>query len=249
MRLLLCGEGKTDMGQVDPTEDGLTFRPGPMAWMVDKLLEKRLGYSLLDTHATGAQCVRLITKAELKQKSPKKPVVLPGAKFAMGTHHFKRNAHVLGLVAMEEAESTDDVVIAVLFRDTDGTRSAPRNLWEEKWNSIQAGFRLSKFPFGVAMLPRPKSEAWMICALKETPYQNCAILEEGPGNDASPNSLKSQLVSLVGQAGAEEQANWIASGRIDPNRIDMPSFNCFRDNLEATCKEAMKPKADVVPPL
>lgn len=250
MRLVLSGEGKKDMGQLDPTTEGLTFRPGPMAWMVDKLMESELGFSLLDAHATGADCVRLITKAELKQKSPKKPTLLAGTKSGKGASHFRRNAQVLGILAMEEAEVTSDTVIAVLFRDTDGTRSAPRDLWEAKWESIQKGFKLSHFTLGVAMLPRPKSEAWLLCGLKETTYQNCDVLEETPGNDASPNSLKIQLDRLLGhEASAEEQADWVASGRIDVGRIVMPSFQRFRENLELACRKALKPKADVAPSL
>jgi hypothetical protein len=47
MILMLSGEGKTDMGQMVPTDRGMRFEPGPMAWIVDKLVEKRLDYSPL----------------------------------------------------------------------------------------------------------------------------------------------------------------------------------------------------------
>jgi len=43
---------------------------------------------------------------------------------------------------------------------------------------------------GVAMIPKPKSEAWLLCALKNKPYESCEKLEDRSGNDDSPNSLK-----------------------------------------------------------
>lgn len=45
MILMLSGEGKTDMGQMVPTNLGMRFEPGPMAWLVDRLVEKRLDCS------------------------------------------------------------------------------------------------------------------------------------------------------------------------------------------------------------
>jgi len=38
MILMLSGEGKTDMGQMVPTERGMRFEPGPMAWLVDRMI-------------------------------------------------------------------------------------------------------------------------------------------------------------------------------------------------------------------
>ncbi|MNY52661.1 hypothetical protein D3C86_1883510 [compost metagenome] len=88
------------------------------------------------------------------------------------------------------------------------------------------------------MLPRPKSEAWLLCALKEVPYQNCEKLEEESGNDGAVNSLKDRLASRLGQDATRKLLNEILSeGRIDAARIDMPSFNEFRDDLERVIRD------------
>ena len=90
------------------------------------------------------------------------------------------------------------------------------------------------------MVPRPKSEAWMLCALKVQPYQNCHLLEDEPGNDNSPNSLKAQLAAIFNNAepSAAKQSELVAEGRVDPLQIDMPSFQRFREELEAAVMHA-----------
>ena len=56
------------------------------------------------------------------------------------------------------------------------------------------------------MIPKPKSEAWLICALKRDPYQVCERLEARSGNDQSPNSLKRELEQLLGIKPSREAA-------------------------------------------
>ncbi|MCX7048349.1 MAG: hypothetical protein NTX50_23045 [Candidatus Sumerlaeota bacterium] len=60
MRLILSGEGKTDLGTCENIHDSIDslcrcdcskcckFQPGPLAVLADKLLEQHLNYSLLD---------------------------------------------------------------------------------------------------------------------------------------------------------------------------------------------------------
>jgi hypothetical protein len=140
----------------------------------------------------------------------------------------------LGARALSDAGATGREVVAVLFRDGDGTRSSPPDDWQRKLESMLNGFQLAGCTTGVPMLPRPKSEAWLLCAMKPQPYQHCAALEDASGNDDSPNSLKTQLEALIGhKASAQEQAQWVRDGRVDPDRLDMPSFLIFRQHLEA----------------
>lgn len=48
------------------------------------------------------------------------------------------------------------------------------------------------------MVPRPKSEAWLLCALKPNPYQHCAALEEAPmATTAARTLLKPRLAALM----------------------------------------------------
>ena len=102
------------------------------------------------------------------------------------------------------------------------------------------GFDEEGFDRGVPMIPKPKSEAWIICAVKSNPYQACGVLEERSGNDNSPNSLKAELELVLGEPATRVKLNsMVSSRRIDIDRIDMPSFNKFRHRLEEVI-EALK---------
>lgn len=235
MILLLSGEGKTDMGQNVPSATGVHFQPGPMAWIVDRLLENHpaVNYSLLGVHELGGEPVLFVDEKEISQRGRPGPRLLRGIKYGKETALFTRNAQVLGLIAKEVQKEKNGAVVAVLFRDTDKTNAAPSNEWKEKFTSIKRGFGLVDFPQGVPMVPLPKSEAWLICALKEDPYQRCNCLEDAPGNDNSPNALKAVLERLVGRSpSAEEQVEWVKNGTVDPERIEMPSFMNFKAELQ-----------------
>ena len=246
MRLLLSGEGPTDLGSTRPKAGGHTFVPGPMGVMVDVLLQARLGYSLLQVQETGGDCVRFVSESELAAAGKPGGVLLPGVKFGKGNQFFTRNAQVLGRMAKADSKAHRDPVIAVLFRDGDGTRSMPHGQWREKFDSINRGFTLVDCDAGVPMVPRPKSEAWLLCALKTPPYQHCVGLEDAPGNDGSARSLKGRLEALVGHAtGADEQAQWVHIGRVDPARIEMPSFAAFAAELDRAATAAGVPEGDI----
>ena len=235
MILMLSGEGKSDMGQMMPGKSGMVYEPGPMAWIVDRLAKKCINYSLLDLQDQGAECVQFVSERELMEHDrPSKPgsPLLRGLKRGHGTALFTRNAQVLGRLAKNLGRNRQEDVIAVLFRDADKTNACNADTWEEKRQSIENGFALAEFHNGVPMVPRPKSEAWLLCALKNPPYQHCNALEEASGNDVSPRSLKKQLATVVGHdPTTQEQADWVRTGRIDPECIEMPSFTVFRKAL------------------
>ena len=239
---MLSGEGPTDLGVGG---GGQPFHPGPMAWVVDKLLERHhSGYSLLQWHASGSDCVSVVHKSQLVTgaKNPA-ALLLPGVKFGKETGFFTRNAQVLGQLALQEQAATGGPVIAVLFRDSDGTRSVPADEWAQKVASMERGFEFANCPTGVPMVPRPKSEAWLLCGLKAQPYQQCAGLEDGPGNDGSQNSLKSRLAALNGgtEPSAQAQAQWVENDTVDALQIQMPSFSRFKASLHKAAQAAGLP--------
>ena len=84
------------------------------------------------------------------------------------------------------------------------------------------------------MLPEPRSEAWLLCALKKSqPYQHCDGFEAESGNDDAPNSLKRQLEGVLGKTLSAGMLSYlVCSGKVDANQIDMPSFNEFRKRLK-----------------
>jgi hypothetical protein len=243
MMLLLSGEGPSDIGTNlggGPMCEGAQFKPGPMSVIIDQLTELRLGYSLLDS---GAAC--FVDEHELAVRSkglsiPRSPR-LPGEKVERDTIYFRRNAQALGVIAKGLEVERECPIVAVLFRDSDGSNTSTRSLWEDKFYSIVRGFEDVEFECGAPMVPKPKSEAWLLCALKENPYMHCAAIEDESGNDASPNSLKKQLDAVIGHhASSEELAEWVRVGRVDCGRIiDMPSLGAFRIELDRALDHAL----------
>lgn len=244
MRLLLSGEGPTDLGQERPVVDGIEFVPGPMAWVVDKVLERHhTGYSMLQMHQVGGDCVTYVHETALAALGKPGSPLFPGVKFGKGTAFFTRNAQVLGLLAKQTSAAEEQPVLAVLFRDGDGVRATPTGEWQEKVDSMHRGFAMIECETGVPMVPRPKSEAWLLCALRPPGYANCTPLEDASGNDASPTSLKKQLVAMCGgtDPSADEQADWVMTGTVDPLRIEMPSFDAFKQALKTAALKAGLP--------
>jgi hypothetical protein len=159
-----------------------------------------------------------------------------GKKRDYETAFFFKNARALARLAIEKSKSSRETPIgAVLFRDADGTRSTERGLFETKWKSIEDGFNAENFDTGIPMVPKPKSEAWILCALKSHQYQSCAPLEDSlSGNDTCPNPAKEQLEVILCSQGktVNDLPDMVKDGTISPTRIDMPSFNQFRKRLE-----------------
>ena len=93
------------------------------------------------------------------------------------------------------------------------------------------GFAEESFERGVPMLPKPKSEAWLLFALKYN-YQSGDKLEQRSGNDHSPNNLKDELQAHRGQLLQEDLNELVRQRQIDFNKMDMPSFQAFRADLE-----------------
>ncbi|MCB2262781.1 MAG: hypothetical protein LGR52_07575 [Candidatus Thiosymbion ectosymbiont of Robbea hypermnestra] len=232
MRFLLSGEGPSDIGRcigADPCV-GDTFEPGPMAWLLDQVVEVRLHFSAIGLNLIHALSEQLLQKTAKKLKPPS----LRGRKRPAETAYYFRNARALAKVARELGSEWGDEVIAVLFRDADGTQSTGRDDWESKWRSMIDGFAYEGFPRGVPMIPKPKSEAWLLCALKPNqPYEHCDALEHESGNDAAPSPLKAQLEEALGKRPTSVVlSEQVRDHKVEAARIRMESFNRFRERLE-----------------
>lgn len=233
MYFLLSGEGATDIGVA--FHDGIceegACQLGPMALLVDQIVEARHGYSPAQALVYGIVSEACLAAVAKSLAAVKKAPSLRGFKRPKETLYFSRNARALARIAMQKAAEEDVNVIGVLFRDSDGTVSADRGLWEDKRNSILRGFEQEGYDGGVPMIPKPKSEAWLLCAVKYA-YQGCMALETRSGNDDSPNSLKAELWEhLRGSAGREDLCELVQEGTVDASCIQMPSFTAFRDRL------------------
>lgn len=216
MFVLLSGEGPTDIG----VSNG---ELGPMAKLIFKFAEDYLNYSLGDTDQ-----FNIIHKADLAEEAKNlKQISLRGKKTQVETRYFYNNARALAEIA-KKAYANHPNLLLILFRDADGTHNDGRGMWQDKWNSMLYGFKIAEVNTGIPMLPMPKSEAWLLCALREQ-GQNCEKLERESGNDDSPNSLKLQLREHLGEAATRELLNQkVDDGEIDIGQIDMPSFNKFK---------------------
>lgn len=246
MYLLLSGEGVSDMGRCEVGEscEPPKFQVGAMAMIVNQLIDSHLqtqyGYelSLLDS-----ELVTYVSESYLAQHKPAtsdKKMAIRGKKRPPETMYYFQNARALAIIAKDLSRQLDDTVIAVLFRDADGTASAERGNWVDKYQSMKNGFAVESYELGIAMIPNTKSEAWLLCAVKNN-YQHCENLEGIKGNDDSPNSLKSQLTTaLNGKTSAVELAELVKDKAVDVERIDMPSFNQFRQDLKLVLDLAHK---------
>jgi hypothetical protein len=236
MYLLFSGEGPSDLGAgagAAPVCESNDFIQGPMAVIADQIVEGKLSYSVLEIESCGIVSEHHLAQraAELKAVN-KKALRLPGKRQAKETRYFFNNARILARIAKAKEKERQEEVVAVLFRDSDGAASAGRGLWEEKRQSMLDGFAQEGFAKGVPMIPKPKSEAWVLCALKHPSYRGCEALEDRSGNDDSPKALKKELAEILGGADVRESlCVMLRSRRINIDRIKMPSFAAFRSRL------------------
>lgn len=238
MYLLLSGEGVSDMGRclVSDICEPPEFQAGAMAIIVDQLIDNHLqtqyGYELSLLDSERVTYVSESYLAKNKSATTDKKMAIRGKKRPPETMYYFKNARALAIIAKDLSQKLNDTVIAVLFRDADGTASAERGNWQDKYQSMKKGFAVESYDLGIAMIPNTKSEAWLLCAVKNN-YQHCENLEGVKGNDDSPNSLKSQLATaLNGKTSAVELAELLKDKIVDVERIDMSSFNHFRQDLK-----------------
>jgi len=244
MKLLISGEGPRDLGACNNAQgqcfDG-DFNRGPMAVWLGRLWESLLDDNLLDT----VEAVLYVSEKALARKakdSDQRMKRQRGKKQEAEAGLFFNNAQQLGLMAQQLAEKSGTPVMAVLFRDADGTRSAPAQMWQTKWKSIVDGFASVAFDFGVPMLPKPKSEAWLLCAGQAGAHSH-ARLEDISGNDDAPNSAKNQWAGLMGgpQTAADE-AGWCVDHPADwQNLLTMPSFKAFYERFYQVATAILQP--------
>lgn len=248
MMLLLSGEGPTDLGSCTmglPTcenDDQDRFEIGVLTVMLDRLIEPHLGYFLRDIpnsiRYVGKQELSRLAKAQVNPRS----VRLRGLRNQAETGFYEIPARILGTLAQELEAERQDPVIAVLFHDSDGTNQTASQDWQLKFDSMLRGFEDANFDKGVPMLPKPKSEAWLICACKNQPYQHCAQLEELSGNDDAPNSAKKVLQDCFAESvNRNSLVSWMESHHFQPEALaaQMHSFGAFLIKLREAISSAL----------
>ncbi len=222
MYFVVSGEGASDLGVKCNGE----FEKGPLARLIEIIVENAGGTT---------PELNLICESELNElckKSNPKNYIAKGVQRGL-VFDFYCKALTLAL------HVGDELIGIVYFRDSDGTNSSPRDLWRSLEKAMETGFIDGGSKYGVPMLPRPKSEAWLMGYYQkfeqhQCEYNSCERFEEEPGNDNSPNSLKKRLAAALGCSvnGIYTHITYESMSDITWSRIDMPSFNIFRKRLE-----------------
>lgn len=234
MLLLFSGEGVSDIGSanhgVERVCEPHEWTPGPMALLADQIFKQACGYSAIDTQGAYFVPIKVLTSVGKELASSPK---FCGKGMAL---YHRRGAQALASIALKLSKRNSNVpVIAIYFHDCDSSHSSGNSLWKTLRESKKSGFRLAGITTGVPMTPKPKSEAWLLCALKEQPYQSCKRLEDSPGNNTGKNPLKKRLQARLNHYG-QDICTLIKPLAKDPLHVDaakikMPSFDAFRDDF------------------
>ncbi|WP_435249284.1 hypothetical protein ACMAZD_08530 [Vibrio sp. nBUS_14] len=219
MYLVVSGEGETDIGKSNEAI-------GPLSKLIDKYVETHIGYSLLDIEMLDVVHETEITRIS-KDKTIIKSLSRSGKKQGKETREFYRAARALAHVASNPERQPS---LAVLFHDSDSNKWPD---YQSKRQSMITGFEAQEYENGVPFVAQPKSEAWLLCALKNG-YQNCAAFEGRSGNDDSPRSLKGELEAHLGEPATRVKLNELVDdGLIDLAQIiDMKSMTDFQESMK-----------------
>ncbi|PLC56102.1 hypothetical protein [Photobacterium carnosum] len=237
-RIFVTGEGITDIGralnQVNIAHDE-NFEHGPFYTLVERLVKRHLP----SWHDELPFAVTFVYRKALGELTKDKdvPTRFPSKDRALKGHldHTKR-AFALALIANDNMEQGQSHM-AIYFHDTDGTRSELEREPERQKNRAEAvklGFETAGYENGVAMIPKPTSEAWLYCSCKDNPYLACDLLETAlAGNQNSKDrSPKAILANAIGKDSTNRENLRHLVDALDIDQLDMPSFNMFKKELK-----------------
>lgn len=225
--ILVTGEGSSDMGGSNnghSISSGASYNLGPMALLAVRLLQKIIpdwNEDNIDFQSPN-NWMTCISGSELARQAKGVRKHRPSTKLKKGfVEHANRATTMAGYAKDNEHQ------LAFYFHDTDKCD------FDDLHQSIMLGFNGIEGVHGIPMIPKPTSEAWLICGQKQDPYAHCTALEtELSGNDAASddNAPKKVLARLIGQEATTEQQYEMVTG-IDVTRINMPSYNQFKTDL------------------
>ena len=123
---------------------------------------------------------------------------------------------------------------AIYFEDMDFGASVDKNdFYRQLIRAVHDGFEAVEFKCGIPMIPKPRSEAWILCIVDENASQK-SYYENLPGKDKDPDSGKKILADKLGCAVKD---NYNALRPIleayDWQNLKAPSFVFFKNRLSA----------------
>lgn len=225
--ILVTGEGSSDMGGSNnghSISSRASYNLGPMALLAVRLLQKIIpdwNEDNIDFQSPN-NWMTCISGNELARQAKGVRKHRPSTKLRKGFVEHANRATTMAGYAKDNGHQ-----LAFYFHDTDKCD------FDDLHQSIILGFSGVEGVHGIPMIPKPTSEAWLICGQKQDPYAHCTALEtELSGNDAASdeNASKKVLARLLGQEATTEQQYEMVTG-IDITRIDMPSYNQFKTDL------------------
>lgn len=226
MTCLLLGEGPSDLGENNDYSEP-RLKKGPMALVIDYLAAK---YGVNEVE------YELLSRGDVSRgiKGNRRQIASRPKEVNQEFRKIFQSAMYVGTVARDSQKDA-----AVYFHDQDRTNSAPTNTAQQLERAMVCGFNMARYLFGVPMIPVPRSEAWLLAYFQKglenhQPYNKAEVFEKLPGNDKSPKSAKKLLCRAVGAKVESDIYSIIMKefNDIDWARIDMPSFNRFRERLK-----------------
>lgn len=235
--LFLTGEGASDIGKRDFQTDA--FVRGPMTCVAEAVIQNSLPNVSIDCWFTSEkELTQLVHQSKV---SKRQPVISGRSRSKKDFAGLYVRARVYATEVCAKASPKPAWPVAILFTDADGTHSSSPHQWEQKFAAILGGFEAGGCDYGVPMVPQPKSEAWLLAyyqkneSVSSSPYQNCARFEKLAGNDSAKpkNSAKHILERLLDG----QELDYEELRQIEWQRVDMPSFNRFRDRVCDVCQQ------------
>ncbi|MHC1711702.1 MAG: hypothetical protein AB9872_06110 [Solidesulfovibrio sp.] len=205
MIIFLSGEGPTDFGCCDIEREYCNdsyFKPGPMAVIISQIVYSYFKYSPLECeniYLVPRKCL-----SHFKRPSPSKPKSLLSPTKPKGSIYFEANARAFtrAIRSIINRLSTSSPIneqecVAILYRDNDGSHSTPKTTLSDKIKSITRGFKLENFDRGIAMIPRPLGEVWLICAINRLTTSEASRLEMRSPHPHAEHPLKHELKQTI----------------------------------------------------
>lgn len=247
--IAVSGEGVTDLGASRRglgISQGADIEVGPTLILIYKLIHLYAPDWYRDMYDWTADVpipTYLISRGERSRVTKAlKPNLFQTHSNGRGGVEHAKGAWALGQIAME-----NDADLCIYFHDTDGTQAMLRrspDLQETIVKGTSKGFEIQNIT-GIAMVPKPTSEAWFICHAGIPPYQHCHLLETSlAGNqDSAARSPKVHLANLLGRARVVRDDLIELARAVDVERLDMPSFNQFKNDIKTAMESIFGPRA------
>jgi len=222
VRFYLVGEGPSDLC------DKTSGKEGFLSNALVQLLNLDGDASLCDF--VGVPHAQLEANSNRVARAPRN-ILLRGNKRATGKlAEVARMAEALAHIVKNNTDDED--AGAVFFMDCDFTNSEVNN--PDRYHlqviaSVESGFEaVDGFKRGVAMIPKMRSESWLLCKYQEDPYRPTDEFEKLPANDESPRCAKKVLAGILSSTVDKMYADIIYADEIDWTKISCPSFNFFK---------------------